>query len=473
MKFRCIFLLTFFVTSVTVKAQIEDTLEKAHIVFELPVFDLPYQFDAVKTVADGNVTAGSFFKGYANPSMHQSLSLSTDLYTGMHYSIDRIFHINNRTDYRSLSFIKRLSYVIVLYGTDMISIYAPGFDGWLHEEYHRSVMSRYHVNSFNDMNTFPLGAETVSVNSIADDDLIRFKRESPADFIRMHVAGIEGEYLLNDKLQYNNFFYNQNLRHELIYWLTTLNSIMYVQTCSDPEEVDPLTDEMNELENAIPDRDFTGLDFTAWTYDLFHPYQAYEDRGIHPSGVGIDRYIKTTDLTSGELSYLKKQGRLQWFNVVSPMMFGVRKIMIWNYDLYGNFSFRNFLTPFGNDLSFNVLLQNSRYNCIFSYHGYKNYHNYFPAVEAQLIDVKKNIGSYSIYVSPRILMGIQPRDQAFTTNKSSFIGLAECKAELQMKGIIHPYVELSAKTKGWVAGNEFLNDNISFRCGIISRLKRK
>jgi hypothetical protein len=53
-------------------------------------------------------------------------------------------------------------------------------------------MTRYGINGFNGMNTFPLGAETVSVNRVRDEDLVRFKAESPADFIRIHEAGIDG-----------------------------------------------------------------------------------------------------------------------------------------------------------------------------------------------------------------------------------------------------------------------------------------
>jgi hypothetical protein len=56
------------------------------------------------------------------------------------------------------------------------------------------------------MNLFPLGADLVSVSKVSDEDLIRFKDESPADLIRMHEAGIEAQYLLASRLQRNNFF---------------------------------------------------------------------------------------------------------------------------------------------------------------------------------------------------------------------------------------------------------------------------
>jgi hypothetical protein len=323
------------------------------------------------------------------------------------------------------------------------------------------------------MNNFPLGAELVNVSHVTDDDLIRFKLESPSDFIRSHVAGIEGEYLLIDKLQRNNFFYNQNLPHELIYLFSTLNSIAYVQTSSRPEVADKMTDTSNLKENTISIRDYTGLDFLAWTYDLFRPNEPYSERGIHPSGIGLNRYIKTTDITYEELSYLKKQGKLQWLNTISPMLFGFKSIRLTQNGLYGNFSVHHYLTSFGNDISLNIFLRNNSNNFAFAYHSYQNYRKSFPAVEAQLIDIEKSFFSHFISISPRLLVGLQPSNQEFKTGNSTFLGLVECKVELKSKSFIHPFIEFSAKSNGWVVGNEYLNRNISCRLGVISNLSIK
>lgn len=473
MKRKLIFLLIFWFISISNKAQNKDSIQSSKLVFELTLFDFPYQLDAAKTVNRGNVSVGSFLSGYANPSMHQSLNLSADLYTGVHYGINQLFKVKPETKGRNWTFGKRFLFSMTMIGSDFITLFAPGFDGWEHEEYHRAVLTRFHVNSFNDMNKFPLGAELINVSHVADEDLIRFKLESPSDFIRSHVAGIEGEYLLIDKLQRNNFFYNQNLPHELFYLLSTFNSIAYIQTCSSSEEADKITDTANLKENNIAIRDFTGLDFLSWTYDLFRPNKSYTERGIHPSGIGVNRYIKTTDLTSEELSYLKKQGNLHWINALSPMLIGFKSIKLTRNGLYGNFSVHHYLTSFGNDISLNIFLKDRSYNIAFSYHSYQNYHNSFPAIEAQLIDLEKPILSHLISISPRLLVGLQPSNQEFKTANSAFLGLVECKVELKSKSFIHPFMEFSAKSNGWVAGNEYLNSNISCRLGIISNLSTK
>jgi hypothetical protein len=442
------------------------------LVFELPIINMPYQLDAAKTVNNGQVTFGSFFKGYANPSMNLTLNLSTDLYTGMHYGINRIFKYESRATKRQWSSGKRWGYALTLMGADFLSVYAPGFDGWAHEEYHRAVMTRFQVNSFNDMNTFPIGSELISVNHVKDEDLVRFKDESPADFIRMHVAGIEGEYLMIDKLQRNNFYYNQNLPHELIYLLATINSISYVQICANPSEADAMTDELNVMETNIEERDFTGLDFLGWTYDLFRPNEPYANRGLHPLGNGIDRYIKTTDLTAEELGYLKKQGRLQWINMASPMLYGFRSIRLSQNGLYGNFAMHHLLTSFGNDISCTAYLMTPKAKLLFAYHSYQNYNRSYPAIEAQITDYETILGAQHFFITPRILLGAQPNKQEFKTNKSDFLGLVECKVEHLSKSFIHPYIEFSAKSDGWIAGNEFLTANFSCRAGIISRFNK-
>jgi hypothetical protein len=467
------------VAGIAYASQSGDSTALPVLYLELPLLDLPYQADAAKTVNNGNATFGSFFGGYANPGMHLSLSVSTDLYTGLHYVIGRLFTIDSLPYY---GFGKRLLFSLALTGADAVSFWTPGFLGWEHEEYHRAVMSRFHVNSFNGMNRFPIGSELVSVDHVKDEDLARFKKDSPSDFIRMHVAGSEGEYQLIEKLRRNQFFYDQNFLNIGLYCLATFNSIGYVKMCGMASEADKATDEANAAEKSIESRDFTGLDFLGWTYDLFKPDEPYANRGIHPSGTGINRYIKTTDLTHEELSYLQKQGNLQFLNLLSPSLippslFGMdfNRLRLSENGLIGTIAVHDYLTSFGSDISLSAFLKNRLYNFIFALHNFQNYHHWFPGLEAQMIDWVMPLFSRTLYVSPRIIIGVQPLNQGFKTDKAAFLGLAECRLELapSEKSVINPFIELSAKSIGWVAGNEFLDRNFSVRCGIASRIAAK
>lgn len=483
MNIKVITLFTILSLSINIFAQ-QDTskinIRKPKLILDFTLIDAPYQNNAANTVSNGSKNIGSYLKAYANPSMNQSLSYSSTLYSAAHYGIDKLFrqsshygidNIFQKKSSESTGCLKPFLYTFTILFSDFVLTYAPGGDGWLHEEYHRSVLTRFGANSFNDMNTFPIGAELISVNNVKDEDLIRFKQTSPADFIRLHVAGIEGEYLLIDKLQRNNFFYRQNITHEFLYIIATANSIAYVKICSDPSEVNSITDELNYKESEISKRDFTGLDFTAWAYDLFNPNEPYENRGIHISGNGIDRYRKTTDLSDDALKYLKKQGNLQFLNILSPMLIGFRRIKL-NDGLYGNFAVRNYLTSFGNDISLNIYLQNDKRNMVFAYHHASNYKNWFPAFQAELFEEPITFGKHKFVYSPKLLVGLQPKKQEFKTSKASFLGEASCRIDWLIKKV-QPWISFSAKTDGWIAGNEFLNKNISFRAGLAVRFYSK
>ncbi len=425
---------------------------------DLPLFDFPYQIDAMNTVGHG------FFSGYTNPSMAQSSAVSADLISGFHYGM--------KAFYDKVNINKILKNVVFFGGTvlfDFLFQYMPGGGGWTHEEYHRAILTRVGADSFNGMNRFPIGANIVSVSQVRDEDLIRFKKASPHDFIRMHVAGIEGQYFLINQLQRNNFFYNQNLLHEIEYWFITLNSHLYVMMSAQPNYVDVQTENMNKNESNIPDRDFTGFDMTAWAYDIFRPNEPYEARGTHPSGIGINRYRTTEDLTGSELKYLKLQGGLQFLNYVSPMMFGIRSIPLGNTGWEGNFAFRHYLTSFGADIPVSVFLKYRQFNMAFTYHSYLNYKDYFPAIEAEIIDFPFSIGKFAMYLSPRILIGMQPNNQEFKTSSPEFFGLFGLRVDFNISKHILPYIDFTAKTDGWVAGNEYLTANASVRMGVSAR----
>lgn len=447
-------------------AEPADTVIRKTMVSTLPLINLPYQTDASLAFTDGKPSALNFLQSYSMPGMELSLALSTDLYSLAHYGLDRLFRVG-QPFYDSKNVFPHL---ISLVAADFILTYAPGFNGWTHEEFHRSMAGIHGIRSFNDMNTFPVFSEEVSVNHVADDDLIRFKAEAPIDFIRMHEAGIEGEYLLIDRLQRNNFFYDQQLSHEMLYLLSTMNSISYVEICSRPS-IDLRTDELNSRELSIPIRDLIGFDFCAWAYDLFNPEEAYDERGIHPSGNGIDRYIKTTDLSSEALDYLARQGKLQFLNLLSPMLFFVRSIPV-NESLSLNFSFRDYLTSFGNDISLNVFLKYKGEKMIFRFHQASNYQSGFPALEAEWFEHPLQIGRSSFLVSPRIIAGVQPADQSFTTGKPEFLGYASCRVEWQV-GKVKPWIDAGYKTDGWIAGNEYLGHSFNLRLGLSMRYQLK
>jgi hypothetical protein len=86
-----------------------------------------------------------------------------------------------------------------------------------------------------------------------------------------------------------------------------------------------------------------------------------------------------------------------------------------------------------------------------------------------MIDYPIHIKNSVMYVSPRIIAGIQPKDQNFFTAEAKFLGAIGSRVDFQMRKHWFPYFEVMAKTDGWIAGNEYVEKNISARLGLSMR----
>lgn len=435
----------------------QTTSDTTGLYLDFPVLDLPYQTHAAKTT-------GNFFAGYANPSMTLSLAMSNNLYGSVHWGIKKL--IKTKSEFQNILFTN-----LIATGFDLLTFYTPLGMGWLHEEYHRAVMTRRGINSFNDMNTFPFGKSLIYVRKVKDEDLIMLSDHYKQDFRRLMIAGNEGQFHQIQTLQKNNFYLNQDLPNISLYWMSTMINIGYLMQ-SGSDAFDKKIDESNEMDGAdISKRDFTGADFTTWTDALFHPDKPYTDRGIHPSGVGINRYIKPSQLSDDALNYLQKQGYLHWLNVLSPHLFGFSKIRLKtteNGNYYGNFAIRHLLTPFGNDITLDIFYQTPKHNFFFALHNYNNLHSTFFGVECALID--EQFFENKLLLTGRSMLWLQPHEQSFFTKKPSFGGMLSIRGAYGF-GCWFPYIAVEGKTAGWLMGNPFLEENLSVNVGLSIRVK--
>ncbi len=425
---------------------------------DIPLIDLPYQSFAARAT-------GNFLQGYANPGMHLSLAMSDNLYSTAHLGIQSIVH--SKSTFLDILFSNGIAMAF-----DLVTLYTPLGSRWLHEEYHRAVLTRREIGSFDDMNTFPFGKNEISVRKIPDSDLIHLSDNHKADFRRLMTAGIEGQYHQVRTLQLENFLFRKDLPNLPLYWISTMSSLIYVMESS-TDYFDKVIDETTRNEGPdISKRDFTGPDFTAWADALFNPEKPYIDRGIHPSGTGIDRYIRPSELTDEETAYLRKQGNLQLLNLISPNLYGFSRIRLKSTesgDFYGNFALRHILTPSGNDISLDLFYQTPLNTYLVTLHGYSNKDHTFPGIEAVLID--KTLITKTLYMTARVSTWLQPEDLSFTADNGTFGGLLGVRLSYAA-GSFFPYMEVEGKTRGWVMGNEFLDPDASIRFGCTIRMMK-
>jgi hypothetical protein len=364
--------------------------------------------------------------------------MTADAYSSFHYSMGKF-----KSFMGSDKYWKRLVYYSATTIGDMVLFFLPEIGYiWMHESFHRAVFTQSGVRSHIGYD-FPNGAYAVP-----DSWDFSYWHNIP----RAAAAGIESEYLLVEKLQRNNFFYSQNMENEFFYWLANIQAWSYAYTPISSGNI-TMTVDGKEQEAAT--------DSLLWAYALFHPGEYFSD--------DYDELpISFSSLQDNEKEFLKTRVMLGLLNVVSPMMFGVRSIPL-GAGFSGNFALRHFYTSFGTDSSADIYLKRAPYNFKFVFHNYINYEHYFPAVEAELVDFPVRLGGLNMLLSPRILIGAQPRDQNFFTADPEFFGLAGLRVDFALSKHFLPYIEFTAKPDGWATGNEFLEHNLSLKAGISAR----
>jgi len=74
-------------------------------------------------------------------------------------------------------------------------------------------------------------------------------------------------------------------------------------------------------------------------------------------------------------------------------------------------------------------------------------------------------------VTPTLHLWSQPKNQEFRTTKIELGGKIEINISTIFGKIWRPYLAISAKTKGWTAGDVYLNSNIRGRFGFYAFIR--
>lgn len=402
------------------------------LILDFPLFDLPY-----------NATDGSFVL----PSMRQSMAISSNFYQGVHYWI--------ADDQPTLG--QKLGIIAF----DTLTLQMPLSNSWMHEEWHRAVLGKHGMGSYNDIYKFPIGRDVISVSHVLDSDLIALKRDHPADQVRLSSAGIESQYEQNLYLEKRRFFFETQSWDKATLLYNVANNIFYLGECASGAS-DTETDRFNNDEGAdVPRRDFTGLDCNGWVYDLFRPDEPYVARGAHPSGVGINRYRKWSDLTGDEQRFLRTQFHLSFLNLLDPFLVGVDwfEAPIFGWGEKWNATLRHHITSFGYSIEGNFFVKAGGQNWLFIIHNFVNAVRYFPGLTAEL--ERWQIPDSKWRLTSRLSGWLQPEDQRLKSTVSMPGALLAATLHYPFSRRIELSGGVEAKTAGWVAGNAYLEPNLS------------
>lgn len=451
---------------------VKDTLRPS-FEWSLHLADVPYMTDAAKAeairAADGHipfnatVEAQHYGKFYRNLSMAQATDMARNLHGTLYYGHNVLWNRLVKPTNTKKYILNRLLANITALGTDYLAIKLPYGYAFQHEEFHRSVMTSRHIYSYDEVWNFGKGLD-IAVTHVKDEDLIYLKKHFPADQVRLSAAGVEGEYRYLQRMREDNFFRQTGYPMVGISLLGTLHAVNYVNLPF-TERFNAITDSiMVHDRNNILARDFTGYDFSAWVYDLFTPYEPYEARGTWPGGLGVKRPVKETDLTPEMKRFLSETGHMQYLNFVSPFLVGINRLQL-RPGYFFNFALRSVPTSFGYFAGGDFFLDLNKRQMMVSLGINRSRSLTLPAVELHYFNLAKNENAR--FTTGLLLAGwLQPEDQMFAARKASFGMSAGLQPRFALTERWSLIADLSYKTKGWVFGNPYLDNNFTGRLGL-------
>ncbi|MBS1771247.1 MAG: hypothetical protein JST82_00200 [Bacteroidetes bacterium] len=457
----------------------QHTNEKRPLVLEYTILDFPFATYAGKTVnctiADPNAQV-SLFKGMQYQSMQQATQISTGIAQTVNWGVTQIPILKKHKIWKRV-------FNFTLAGVLDIGVIGNYYGaGWAHEEFHRNAMVVNYTNSFNPLTVNKREGLTsnglASVAYVLDTNLVLLKKNNNPGLVRLEAAGMEGQVYGISRMQQQDFFYDSRLPNFLYYIFSAQNVHQYLKVCTNRDELTKKTEEQMANEGSKQElRDFCGLDPAAWAYDLWHPNEAYAARGLNPYGNGYDRYIKGSDLTDEQISWLKKQARLSSLNYFGLIDFRISELFFKKNKGLKTFraalAGRYYPTSFGNSIGIDLMTSISKYNIFVSPHLNQNLSHNFPGIEAMLFEYPVKMGNQKFLATVDVIADLQPKDQSFFTATGAFTGYANIMLKWKANKFIYPYIGVSGKTKGWVRGNPFLDDKMGFEFGLSARFNYK
>jgi hypothetical protein len=409
---------------------------------------------------------------YTYPSMYQALEVGNDFYELGFWGIEelgnRIIKKENGASKGKKFANGALKYALGLAFSNYGSELPIPLGVWAHEEYHRSVLGVAGVASKNG--NWLLSRWDGTVYGPTDGQLDNLKASNLTALLYSYTAGVQAENTFTRKNVITDFYYKRSQYKNALY----LYNAYYVWNYFN-FSTSAISDSVKVLapphENADPSqRDFAGADLTAWAYDMFNPGKPFTSRDSFPNGSGVNRRVGFSDLSSDAQDFLKKQKTLSLINFINPAIFFVNRIKVNDYFSF-NFFAQYAPTHFGNSAALYVPFKIKQGNYLVAAHNYTNKNKTWWGIEAGIYDYKP-LANKKIQFSTLLSVWQQPKNQSYYDEESAVGGSLQVDASYKVSKNFSAFASVIGKTKGWVAGSPYLNDNLSLRAGINYSLKK-
>lgn len=326
-----------------------------------------------------------------------------------------------------------------------------------HEEGHRSILTSKGIGAISQ----PLyNFQGIAyVNGVRDAELQNLRDNNLPDYIRLHTAGIESDYMLAVAAEKNILFNSDSKRNLFIeVYFRKLLTMAYYTGSLFPSLSPNIKENSNELLNDIVGHDVYGA-----------------IKNLHRPNDRFYRYTNYNDLTREELRYLKRVGYRALINIATPVLF--KQLTVLNKpDLKLSLSAGYTMSPFGDFIDENIyLLLKNDYKIHAYLRQFENRQTWFPAGGVSLTDLRLSSRFTTTFAAHA---WTQPENMDFNTTKPVFGGAADVLLKYKVLNLntgnsISLNVGLICKTKGFLPEEVIMNKHWGIRMGCTLNLFKK
>ena len=348
--------------------------------------------------------------------------------------------------------VKRASEVLGPLRTNILHQLASLFLAPLtHEEGHRSVLTHLGIGSiskpfFNEKGAaYVMGVRDSELKTLRDNDL--------PNYIRLHTAGIESDYMLVDRIQTNVVLSKEDREHLMIeYLIRQLQLVGYYFTSMFPSMEPDIDEEKNELQRDIVGHDVYGA-----------------VRHLHRPTIEFYRYTRYKDLARDEKTFVTRAGYRSLLNLVDPFIF-----RILDRSLGGSFKVAMgmgyTMVPFGDMIEQKFWVRiNDRTRLKLHVREYQNKEDWFFAGGIALFDHSL---SDRLYLNTALDVWEQPAELSFTGHGSEIGGALNTmlkyvirRGEDDSDELFSFDIGLLVKSAGFLPEELYLEDVVHYRLG--------
>jgi hypothetical protein len=266
-----------------------------------------------------------------------------------------------------------------------------------HEEGHRAILIGQNIGSISQ--PFTLSKKGGYIEGVSDSTLKQMRDNDLPQYIRLHTAGLESDYMLANRQESLMAFEIEPFKNLAVeYIFRKLFIIEYYSQCFVKYNTDG-KEETDQLKRDIVGNDVYGA-----------------IRHLHRPTMLFQRYTRYSDLTDEEKRYARKMGFRSLLNLLNVNIIGKSNFAI-TENLRMNLGMAHTMCPFGDYTDENIWLKYQKLKLQAYLREFENMKNWFMAGGLSLVEYPL---SKRFYTSASAHLWEQPVNLGFNESKCKF-----------------------------------------------------